>query len=152
MRICDQRTQQQQKPITIKTTATTLFLKVKDERYKPEEPLCILLVLHASLTVWQIQSQLKQQQQQQQQQPPCSWKWKMKNTNQKNLCAYFLYFVLTTLLLLPPPPPPFFFFGGGGGSSCLFCHFDIDVCIYSTCTFLIVKQILMLIMYSATRL
>ena len=30
-----------------------------------------------------------------------------------------------------------------------FCHFDIDVCIYSNCAFLIVKWILMLIMYSA---
>ena len=29
-----------------------------------------------------------------------------------------------------------------------FCHVDIAVCIYSTCTFLIVKLILMLIMYS----
>ena len=34
-------------------------------------------------------------------------------------------------------------------SSWLFCHFDIDVCIYITCTFLIVKRILMSIMYSA---
>ena len=33
---------------------------------------------------------------------------------------------------------------------CCCCHFDIDVCIYSTCAFLIVKWILMLIMYSAT--
>ena len=30
-----------------------------------------------------------------------------------------------------------------------FCHVDIDVCIYSTCAFLIVKWMLMLIMYSA---
>ena len=30
-----------------------------------------------------------------------------------------------------------------------FCHADIDVCIYSTCTFLIVKWILMLIIFSA---
>ena len=41
-------------------------------------------------------------------------------------------------------------------SSWLFCHFDIDVCIYSTCGFLIVKRILMLIMcqvkYSCPRL
>ena len=28
-----------------------------------------------------------------------------------------------------------------------FCHVDIDVCIYSTCAFMIVKRILMLIMY-----
>ena len=34
-------------------------------------------------------------------------------------------------------------------SSWLFCHFDIDVCIYITCTFLIVKRILMSILYSA---
>ena len=34
-----------------------------------------------------------------------------------------------TLLFLPAAPPPFFPF-----SSWLFCHFDIDVCIYSTCT------------------
>ena len=33
-----------------------------------------------------------------------------------------------------------------------FCHVDIAVCIYSTCTFLIVKRILKLIMYSATSL
>ena len=30
-----------------------------------------------------------------------------------------------------------------------FCHVDIDVCIYSTGAFLIVKWMLMLIMYSA---
>ena len=30
-----------------------------------------------------------------------------------------------------------------------FCHADIEVCIYCTCAFLIVKWILMLIMYSA---
>ena len=30
-----------------------------------------------------------------------------------------------------------------------FCHVDIDVCIYSTCAFLIVKWILMLILYRA---
>ena len=35
-------------------------------------------------------------------------------------------------------------------SSWLFCHVDIDVCIYSTCAFLIVKWTLMLIVYSAT--
>ena len=35
-------------------------------------------------------------------------------------------------------------------SSWLFCHVDIDVCIYSTCAFLIVKWTLMLIAYSAT--
>ena len=29
-----------------------------------------------------------------------------------------------------------------------FCHVDIDVCIYRTCAFLIVKRILMLIMYN----
>ena len=34
----------------------------------------------------------------------------------------------------------------------VFCHFDIDVYIYSTCAFLIVKWILMLIMYSAASL
>ena len=38
-----------------------------------------------------------------------------------------------------------------------FCHFDIDVCIYSTCTLmllllLVVKRILILIMYSAASL
>ena len=32
------------------------------------------------------------------------------------------------------------------------CHFDIDVCIYSACAFLLVKQILMLIMYSTVSL
>ena len=56
--------------------------------------------------------------------------------------------IYSTLLL----PPPLFFGGGGGGSSWLFCHFDVDVYIYSTCTFLIVKRILMLILYSAASL
>ena len=36
--------------------------------------------------------------------------------------------------------------------SWLFCHFGIDVGIYKTCTFLIVKRILMLRMYSAASL
>ena len=36
-------------------------------------------------------------------------------------------YAFTVLLLPPPPPPPPFF-----------CHFDIDVCIYSTCTFVVV--------------
>ena len=49
----------------------------------------------------------------------------------------------TLLLLL------FFFFFFSFLSSWLFCHFDIDVCIYITCTFLIVKRILRSIMYSA---
>ena len=34
-------------------------------------------------------------------------------------------------------------------SSWLFCHVDIDVCIYNTCACLVVTWILMLIMYSA---
>ena len=34
--------------------------------------------------------------------------------------------------------------------SSTFCHVDTDVCIYSTCAFLIVKWILMMIMSSAT--
>ena len=38
--------------------------------------------------------------------------------------------IYSTLLLLP------FFFGGGGDPG-FFCHFDIDVCIYSTCTFFV---------------
>ena len=55
----------------------------------------------------------------------------------------------STSLLPPPPPPPFVCVcvGGGGGrlSSWVFCHFDIDVCIYSTCAFLIVKRILIIV-------
>ena len=51
---------------------------------------------------------------------------------------FFLFFISLFLFLF---------------SSWLFCHFDIDVCIYSTCPFFfffwIVKGILMLIMYSA---
>ena len=54
--------------------------------------------------------------------------------------------------LLPPPPPPLLCVcvcggGGVGGrlSSCFFCHFDTDVCIYSTCAFLIVKRILIIV-------
>ena len=56
--------------------------------------------------------------------------------------------IYSTLLLLPL----FSLFCFCFVSSWLFCHFDIDVCIYSTCTFLIVKRILMLIMYSAASL
>ena len=37
-------------------------------------------------------------------------------------------------------------------SSSSFCHFHINVCVYSTCAFLIVKRILMLIMYSTASL
>ena len=54
-----------------------------------------------------------------------------------------IYSTLQYLLVLP-----FFLFFFLLVSLWLFCHFDIDVCIYSTCVFWIVKRILMLIMYS----
>ena len=72
-------------------------------------------------------------------------------------CDYFgvcemLKYRCTHLQHFASSPSLPLFFLGGGVSSWLFCHFDIDVCIDSTCTFLIVKRILMSIMYSAASL
>ena len=60
-------------------------------------------------------------------------------------------YAFTVLVLLHS----FFLFlmgGRGGGGILSFCHVDIDVCLYSTCAFLTVKWILMLIIYSAASL
>ena len=43
-----------------------------------------------------------------------------------------------TLLLLPSPPPFFSFFFLLLILAFCCCHFDIDVCIYNTCTFVVV--------------